>query len=273
MRPQSFAFLLYRNVTNDFRCRDYLARRIENRRDGYRNRNCAAILAPALSLETGNPLALSNPDNNRLLLGDPIRRDDQGYMLPDCLFRTPAEHLFCCSVPKRNLSDQVFADDRIAGRIDDRREIGGAAQTFLAIGDIFDDRPDITGVVAPMDDGAGQLDGDKVTILADIFLLVGSVTAEPFKRGELLTLADFVFTRRQCPVIELENFLSRIPGDPLERLVELEEFPLETRQDEAEGRHLEQAAELLLARSERRCRIIGGRHIKRNAEEILRCPG
>jgi len=85
-------------------------------------------------------LAGLDPGQQRALFVDAIGRDDQEDRLADGLDRRVAEQTLGGGVPAGDRSVQLTADDRVVGRLHDRRQQRAHLLGVVARGDVGDDR-------------------------------------------------------------------------------------------------------------------------------------
>jgi hypothetical protein len=80
------------------------------------------VLAFANGVELLDALAPSNRAQNVVLLGGPVGRDQLQNRAANDFVRRIAEDAFGAHIPRRDEAVEVFADDGVVGRFDDRGE-------------------------------------------------------------------------------------------------------------------------------------------------------
>src|SRR5207253_2160359 len=95
---------------------------VSHRRDGQRDVDERAVLAPPHGLEVLHRFAAAETLQDTLLLLAPVGRNDEEDRLADRLGRRVAEELLGRPVPRRDGAVQRLADDRVVGRFHDGSE-------------------------------------------------------------------------------------------------------------------------------------------------------
>ena len=121
-RDLALARLHRGHVARDLRRADDLAARVSDGRRGDGDVDEPAVLVASDRLQLDHPLAASKSHEEARLLVDPVGRDEEKDGGSDHLGRGKAEERFGTAVPARHDAVQVFADDRVLRRLDDRRE-------------------------------------------------------------------------------------------------------------------------------------------------------
>ena len=102
-----------RDVPGDLRRADDRARGVADRRDGQRDRDERAVLAPANGVEVVDALAAPDVRQDHVLFAKAIGRDQHGDRLTDRPRRPCTEQLFCAAVPGGDDAVEILADDGV----------------------------------------------------------------------------------------------------------------------------------------------------------------
>ncbi len=112
-----------RDVPGDLGCADDRAGVVAHRRNGQRDIDTPAILGDPHRLEVFDSLALSQPGQDVVFFGLPFRRNQHANRLShEFVGRIAKQPLGGC-IARLDDAVQVFGDDRVLGRVDDRRQI------------------------------------------------------------------------------------------------------------------------------------------------------
>ena len=97
-----------------------------NRRDGYRDVNFVAVLAPANGLESRDPRAPADRRDDPVFLSLSVLRDYRADVAADDLFGGVAKDPLGRGVPRQNRAIEPLSDNRIvSGLYDGRKQCRG----------------------------------------------------------------------------------------------------------------------------------------------------
>src|SRR5439155_19355038 len=113
------------DISRDLRHAHDFARLQADRRYRQRNRDQGSVLAPADRLEMLEGFTAPDFGKNLVFFKLALRRNDQTDGLTDDIISAVPEDPLGATVPGGDDAVQVFADDRVLGRGDDRREERG----------------------------------------------------------------------------------------------------------------------------------------------------
>ena len=131
------------DVAGNLRDADDRARVVEDGRDRQRDIEVASVFGEAFGLEVIDTLAATNTREDLVLLCLSLRRDEDPHVLADQLGSRVPEQPLGCAVDRLDDAVQILRDDRVVGRVDDRRQICLCLGRAPAIRDV-DARSDIT---------------------------------------------------------------------------------------------------------------------------------
>ena len=117
-----FGALADRDVARRGRRADDPAAGIGDRRDRQPDVEQLSVLGAAERFELLDPIARSEGAENARELAEMRFGNHERDILPDGLRRRVAVHTLGPGVPRQNLAVEIFADDGVVGRLDDRRE-------------------------------------------------------------------------------------------------------------------------------------------------------
>src|SRR6516165_1068218 len=100
-------------IPRDFRCTYDSAFYILDRRDGERNRNKAAVLAPTNGFIVFDALSAPNSLKNYAFFTLPVWRNQNRDRFADRFFGRIAKHSLCALVPTGNDGIEGLADDSV----------------------------------------------------------------------------------------------------------------------------------------------------------------
>src|SRR6516164_2265573 len=109
-------------IPRDFRCTYDSAFYILDRRDGERNRNQAAVLAPTNGFIAFDALSAPNSLTNGAFFMLSVWGDQNRDRFADRFFGRITEHSHCALVPTGNDGVEGLADDSVITRLDNGRE-------------------------------------------------------------------------------------------------------------------------------------------------------
>ncbi len=126
LRPSALA-----DVSKNLRGSHDCPVRAPNRRNGDRRREFCPVLPASHGLEVFDPFAALDPMDDKLFLSNAVRGKKNVDRSTDHLVSRIAEDFLSSPIPALDYSGKILPDDRIAGRIDDRRKVGRIIVTIL----------------------------------------------------------------------------------------------------------------------------------------------
>ncbi len=144
--------LMRRDIPGDLGCADDRAGVVAYRRDGQRDVDAPAILGDPHRLEVLDPLALSQPSQDLVFLGLPFRRNQHANRaVPTSSSDGIAKQTLGGRVARLNDAVQVFRDDRVVGRVDNRRQVRLRRERLLLLGNVAEIADDAEPTVGQRD--------------------------------------------------------------------------------------------------------------------------